>query len=86
MSFKKIPLRTCIVTKEKHPKFELVRVVINKDKEIFVDKTGKLNGRGVYLKKDAQVIKKVKENKILEKVFGQTIDNSIYEELEELIK
>ena len=67
MKNKKIPLRTCIVTKEVLPKKDLIRVVINKDKEVIVDSTGKQNGRGVYLKKDIKVIKKAKDLKILDK-------------------
>ena len=38
---KKIPLRTCIVTKEKLEKRDLLRIVRTPDKEILVDETGK---------------------------------------------
>lgn len=51
MKTKKIPLRTCIVTKEKLPKQELIRVVRAPDKEIIIDETLRANGRGAYLKK-----------------------------------
>ena len=64
---KKIPMRTCIVTREKLPKKELVRIVRNKDGEVFVDETGKQNGRGVYLKKEINVIIKT-----------YTVDDSTY--------
>ena len=83
---KKIPMRTCIVTKESIPKKELIRVVRDKDGNVLVDITGKQNGRGAYLKKDIDVIKKVEKSKILERVLGVSIPNSIYEELENLIK
>ena len=63
---KKIPERTCVVTKEKLPKKELIRIVRNKDGEVFVDETGKLSGRGAYLKKDKDVILLAKKNKALE--------------------
>ena len=52
MKVKKIPMRTCIITQEKYPKKELIRVVRTPNKEIIVDITGKANGRGAYLKKD----------------------------------
>ena len=52
MKIKKNPMRMCIVTKEKYPKSELIRVVRTPENEIKVDKTGKLNGKGAYLKKD----------------------------------
>mgnify|MGYP001002621193 CR=1 FL=1 len=80
MKTKKIPLRTCIVTKEVLPKQELLRVVINKDKEVSIDLTGKQNGRGVYLKKDIDVINKAKNLKILDKKLEVEIDEKLYEE------
>ena len=52
MKKRKIPMRTCVVTLEKLPKQELIRIVKNKEGEIFVDPTSKANGRGVYIKKD----------------------------------
>jgi len=57
MKEKKIPLRSCVITKEKLPKRELIRVV-RTNEGIKVDVTGKLNGRGAYIKKDINVIKK----------------------------
>ena len=86
MKNKKIPLRTCIVTKEVLPKKDLIRVVINKDKEVSVDSTGKQNGRGVYLKKDIEVINKAKNLKILDKKLEVEIEEKIYEDLINLIK
>jgi conserved hypothetical protein len=86
MKTKKIPLRTCIVTKEVLPKQELLRVVINKDKEVSIDLTGKQNGRGVYLKKDIEVINKAKNLKILDKKLEVEIDEKLYEDLINLIK
>ena len=83
---KKIPMRTCIVTKESIPKKELIRVVRDKEGNVLVDISGKQNGRGAYLKKDIDVIKKAEKSKILERVLGVSIPNSIYEELENLIK
>ena len=84
MKTKKIPLRTCIVTKEVLPKQELLRV--NKDKEVSIDLTGKQNGRGVYLKKDIDVINKAKNLKILDKKLEVEIDEKLYEDLINLIK
>ena len=81
MKDKKIPLRTCIVTKEKLPKKELVRVVKNKDNEISVDLTGKANGRGVYLKKELDVILEAKDKNILNKHFETEISLELYKEL-----
>ena len=66
MKIKKIPQRTCVITHEKLDKKDLFRVVRNKDGEVFIDETGKMNGRGAYLKKDKDVIEKARTSKILE--------------------
>ena len=81
MKTKKIPLRTCIVTKEKLPKQELIRVVRTPDKEIIIDETLRANGRGAYLKKDKDVILKAKDSKVLERHLEVKIPESIYDEL-----
>lgn len=85
MKTKKVPMRSCIVTKEKLEKKDLIRVVKNNKNEVFIDLTGKSNGRGAYLKKDKEVIKKCKQNKILDKHLETNIPDEIYEELENMI-
>lgn len=82
---KKIPLRSCVVTKERLPKKELLRIVKNKDGEVFVDLGGKSNGRGAYIKKDIEVLKMARSKKTLEKVLETKIDDAIYEEIEKII-
>ena len=83
---KKIPMRTCIITKEKLPKKELIRVVRTPEGEIVIDEIGKANGRGAYLKKDIEVIKKAKNNKVLNRVLEVEVPDSIYEKLEEIVQ
>jgi len=83
---KKMPERTCIVTKEKTLKKDLLRVVRDKDGNVSVDTTGKANGRGAYLKRDAEVINKAKETKILDHALEVTIPDSVYEEMLNIIK
>ena len=55
MKVKKIPMRTCVITKEKYPKRELIRIIRTPEGNICIDETGKANGRGAYLKKDLEV-------------------------------
>ncbi len=81
MKPKKIPMRTCVVTHEKYPKKELIRVVRTPEGEVVVDETGKQNGRGAYLKKDKAVIEKAKTSKILERHLEISIEDKIYDEL-----
>ena len=56
MKTRKIPMRTCIVSKEKLPKQELIRIVKNNDNIVSVDLTGKANGHGAYIKKDIETV------------------------------
>lgn len=83
---KKIPIRTCVVTRESLPKKELIRVVRDKSGNVLIDESGKQNGRGAYLKRDLDVIKKAKKSKILERALGVNIPDSLYEDLESMIK
>lgn len=76
---KKVPLRTCIVTKEKCDKNDLFRIVRTPLKEVVYDETGKLNGKGAYLKKDIDVIKKAQKSKILDRVLEVDVPFDIYE-------
>ncbi len=82
MKVKKIPMRTCVVTKEKYPKKELIRVVRTPEKTVIVDETGRQNGKGAYLKLSKEVILKAQKTKALERALEVTIPDSIYEELE----
>ena len=65
MKVKKVPLRTCVITKESLPKQELLRIVRTPEMEVKVDETGKLNGRGAYIKKSLEVLEKDKKSKLL---------------------
>ena len=86
MKVKKIPMRSCVVTHEKLEKKDLIRVVKNKDGEVFVDESGKANGRGAYLKRSAEVIEKAQKSKVLDKILGVTIKDEIYDELLNIVK
>ena len=86
MKVKKIPLRTCVVTKESLPKQELLRVVRTPEGDILVDETGKSNGRGAYIKKDVQVLEQAIKTKVLEKKLECKIEDSVYEEIRKIIE
>ena len=81
---RKIPMRTCVVSHEKLPKKELIRVV-RTENGVIVDTTGKVNGRGAYLKIDKEIFEKAKKNKILERTLETVIDESVYEEISRII-
>mgnify|MGYP004695117749 FL=1 len=82
---KKIPMRSCVVTLEKLPKKELIRVVRTPEGNVIVDETGKANGRGAYLKKDLNTFNIAQKNKILNKKLEVEVPDSIYDELRKLV-
>ncbi|MCU5746748.1 YlxR family protein [Staphylococcus sp. SQ8-PEA] len=87
MKKKKIPMRKCIITNEMQPKKDMIRVVKNKEGEIFADATGKKQGRGAYVSKDVGMIEKAQQDKVLEKFFktdAETLD-PVYKEIIRLI-
>lgn len=79
-------LRMCIVCRDRSDKKELVRVVRNKNGEIFLDKTGKANGRGAYVCKSKDCFDKLKKTRALNRVFKCEIPLEIYEKLGEEIE
>lgn len=83
---KKIPMRSCVVTREKLPKGELLRIVKTTDGSIVADVSGKINGRGAYIKKDIEVLDKAIKSKILEKQLETTISLDVYEEIRKIIE
>lgn len=84
MKQRKIPMRMCVVSKEKCEKKDLLRVVRTPEGTIEIDLTGKKNGRGAYLKKDKEVFIKARKSKILDRILEIDIPESIYDELDSL--
>ena len=82
---KKIPQRTCLGCGEAKPKKELIRIVKQNDGNIFIDKTGKANGRGAYICNNVDCLQKAIKSKRLDKNFGIEINNEIYESLRGVI-
>ena len=86
MKNRKIPMRSCVVTREKLPKNELLRIVKTPEGNIVADETGKINGHGAYIKKDIEVLDKAIKSKILEKILETDISNDIYDEIRKIIE
>ena len=82
---KKIPVRTCIGCNEAKPKTEFIRIVRTPQGEIITDFTGKANGRGAYICKNVQCLKKAEKSKRLDRSFGITVESDIYRKLEKEI-
>ena len=86
MKTRKIPLRTCVVTKESLPKQELLRIVRTPEGDIEVDETGKVNGRGAYIKKDLAVLEQAIKSKALEKKLECKIEENVYDEIKNYLE
>lgn len=82
---KKIPQRTCVGCNSQKSKNELIRIVMDKDGNISVDKTGKANGRGAYICNNLECLEKAIKAKRLERSFETTISGEIYDELRKSI-
>lgn len=85
MKVRKIPMRSCVITREKLPKNELIRVVKTPEGEVVVDTTGKTNGRGAYLKKDLETFNKAEKSKALDKHLEINVPSTVYNELRNLL-
>ena len=83
---KKIPMRKCVATQEQLPKKDLIRIVKNNAGEVFIDLTGKQNGRGAYLKKSVEAVNIAKSRKSIDKALETVVSENLYEELLKIIE
>ena len=83
MSEKKIPLRMCVSCRELKEKKAMLRVVKNAEGKIFIDFSSKASGRGAYVCDNPDCIKKLKKQRILNKVFSCAVEEEIYAAIEE---
>ena len=78
---KKEPMRTCTGCRQSKPKKELIRIVKFED-EVFVDFTGRRNGRGAYICPDINCLEKAIKSKGINRTLKVSkIDSDIYENL-----
>ena len=83
MTEKRQPARTCIACREEFDKKDLLRIVKDKEGNISVDVTGKANGRGAYICKKHECLKKLKKAKLLDRVFAMQVATEVYDAVEE---
>lgn len=82
---KKDYYRYCIVNKEKYHITSLIRLTLNSNKEVIVDLSYCLGGRGVYFKKDIQTLNKLIDKKMLSRVFKTNVKDSTYDEIYKIV-
>ena len=80
---KKVPLRQCVGCGEMKGKKDMMRVLKTAEGGICLDTTGKKNGRGAYVCKNAECLKLARKNKGLERSFKMSIPKEVYNALEE---
>lgn len=81
---KHIPERMCLCCRNVFDKKDLIRIVKSGD-TVFVDETKSKNGRGAYICKSPDCLKKLIKSKGLDRAFKMTVDASIYEQVEKII-
>lgn len=78
---KKIPVRRCTGCGEHYPKIELIRVLRQPDGEIILDVTGKKSGRGAYICKSPECLKKARKQRRIESALECAVPDEVYESL-----
>lgn len=78
-------LRMCLACRQMQDKKDLLRIVKDKEGNISVDLTGKKNGRGAYICKNEECLKKLIKQKSLNKAFKTNVDDEVYNKIKEEI-
>lgn len=79
---KKIPMRMCVACHEMKPKKELQRIVRSPEGVVSIDTKGKMPGRGAYVCRSAECLKKARKSKALERKFEAPVSQETYDALE----
>ncbi|MBR5316545.1 MAG: YlxR family protein [Lachnospiraceae bacterium] len=79
---KKVPMRQCVGCGEMKSKKEMMRILKTAEGDIVLDVTGKKNGRGAYLCKSDECLKKARKTKGIERSFKMSIPAEVYDNLE----
>lgn len=79
---RKVPMRMCVGCHEMRPKRELQRIVRSPEGEVSIDPVGKKPGRGAYVCRNVECLKKARKTKALERKFEAAVDAAVFDELE----
>ena len=83
---KKVPMRQCLGCRDMKPKKELLRVVRTPEETVVLDTTGRANGRGAYVCKNSECLKKAVKSKALSRAFGVPVLDEIILSLEQQLE
>lgn len=76
---RKIPMRQCVGCRTRRPKRELVRVVRSPEGEISIDSRGKKPGRGAYVCRDPECLKKAIRSRALSRALDAPVPEEIFD-------
>ncbi len=79
------PVRTCAGCGKKFDKAQLLRIVRGADGDLYVDKSGKMGGRGAYICHSDKCLEKLVKNKRLSREFKMQIPAELYGALSEAL-
>ncbi len=80
---KRIPIRQCLGCREQKAKNELLRVVRSPEGAVSLDFRGKASGRGAYVCRSAECLKRAIKSRALERALGVPIPETLWEQLRE---
>ncbi|CAM3075503.1 RNase P modulator RnpM [Sporolactobacillus spathodeae] len=83
---RKIPMRKCVVCQEQEDKRQLFRVVRSPEGDVFLDLTGKKNGRGAYLSQKKACIEKAKNKNLLSRHLGTPVPDQVFDDMLRLVE
>lgn len=86
MKTRKVPLRMCTGCGNMFDKRTLVRVVKSPEGEVSLDLTGKKSGRGAYVCRNLDCLKKARKKRAFERAFSMQISDEVYNAMEEEMK
>ncbi len=83
MKTRKIPMRMCVGCREMKEKRELIRVVRSPEGELSLDPTGKKPGRGAYVCRNSDCLKRAIKQKQLERQLNVSMTEEVAQSLNE---
>ena len=83
MKTRKIPMRMCVGCREMKEKRELIRVVRSPGGELSLDPTGKKPGRGAYVCRNSDCLKRAIKQKQLERQLNVSMTEEVAQSLNE---
>ena len=79
---RKIPVRRCTGCGEHFPKISLIRILRTPEGEIVLDVTGKKSGRGAYICKSTECLKRARKQRRIEAALECSVPDEVYARLE----